>query len=89
MKKLSLYVTETCPFCIKVLNFLEESGLSFPLLDINSDEQAFSDLIEYGGHRQVPCLRINDAYLYESNDIIKWVQENISELKEFYHDTGH
>ncbi|MBS4843870.1 MAG: glutathione S-transferase domain-containing protein, partial [Collinsella sp.] len=34
-------------------------------------------LIAVGGKRQVPCLFIDGKPLYESSDIIAWVQENL------------
>ena len=33
-------------------------------------------LMEVGGKRQVPCLFIDGAPLYESSDIIDWLRAN-------------
>ena len=72
MSKLTLYYKPTCPYCIKVLHFLEQNDISVPLKNINENSQNRQELLNIGGKIQVPCLVINDEALYESDDIIQW-----------------
>ena len=44
--------------------------------DIIQDPEAEKTLIAVGGKRQVPCLFIDGKPLYESLDIIKWLEEH-------------
>ena len=44
--------------------------------DINKSEEAAETLVKVGGKRQVPCLFIDGKPLYESMDIIKWLEEH-------------
>lgn len=74
---LALYIRSTCPFCIKVLNYLDRSNNEIPLKDISRDPEALETLVRVGGKRQVPCLFIDGKPLYESNDIIAWMQKNL------------
>lgn len=74
---LALYIRPTCPFCIKVLNYLDRSNIEIPLKDISRDPEALETLVRVGGKRQVPCLFIDGKPLYESNDIIAWIQKNL------------
>ena len=76
---LELYVMNGCPFCIKVKAFLAKNGIEVPERNISTDAQAERTLIEVGGKRQVPCLFIDGKPLYESSDIIGWVQQNLIE----------
>lgn len=73
---LVLYMKPTCPFCLKVMSFVEERGIDLPMRDIVADADAADTLIEVGGKRQVPCLFIDGKPLYESGDIIAWLDEN-------------
>ena len=66
----------TCPYCIKVMNFMSENNITIPLRDIVADESAAETLIAIGGKRQVPCLFIDGKPLYESGDIIEWLRNN-------------
>lgn len=75
--KLELYVMTGRPYCIKVERFLASNGISIPQRNITTDHAAEQHLIAVGGKRQVPCLFIDGKPLYESSDIITWVQTNL------------
>lgn len=68
-----LFYKPTCPFCIKVLNFMTEHDIKLPLRDISSDQDARSTLEQVGGKVQVPCLFIDGKPMYESDDIIAYL----------------
>lgn len=74
--ELELFMKPTCPYCIKVMNFMSENNITIPLRDIVADESAAETLIAIGGKRQVPCLFIDGKPLYESGDIIEWLRNN-------------
>ncbi len=77
--KLELFKRDTCPYCVKVQMFIEELGVEDQItqLDISKDPAARKRLVEVGGKQQVPCLFIDGKPLYESNDIISWIEENL------------
>ena len=73
---LKLYYKAECPFCKKVLRFIEKKGIKgVELVDIKADEANEKYLIEKGGMDQVPCLFIDEKPMYESMDIIKFLDE--------------
>ena len=75
--KLELFMFETCPFCRRVLNYLEESGRTdVELHNIRKNEEDRRRLIEVGGVEQVPCLFVDGVAMYESLDIIAWLKEH-------------
>ena len=74
---LVLYHFEDCPFCKKVRDFISDEGIEgIEFRDIKQDESAAETLMNGGGKRQVPCLFINGAPLYESGDIINWLSDH-------------
>jgi len=75
--ELALYQYDACPFCARVRYFLDEHAVSIPIKDTLLDPAARQELIQIGGKGQVPCLVIDGEPLYESNDIIQWVQDNL------------
>lgn len=75
-RDLVLYYRPTCPFCVRVTNFIDRNGIQVKLRNISKDPQAAATLIEVGGKQQVPCLFIDGKPLYDSSDIIDWLQEN-------------
>ncbi|MFH1360770.1 MAG: glutaredoxin [Candidatus Omnitrophota bacterium] len=76
MPELILYVRDGCPYCRKVLQFLEGQKLTVPLKKISDSEKIRSELISLGGKSQVPCLSIDGKPLYESDDIIEWFKKS-------------
>ena len=55
---------------------MKERGIVIPKKDIQLDSAARDELIGIGGKSQVPCLVIDGVALYESNEIIAWLEEN-------------
>ncbi|MEI8300993.1 MAG: glutathione S-transferase N-terminal domain-containing protein [Chlamydiota bacterium] len=70
---LTLYSSPNCPYCQKVIYYLQKEGKSIPIKNIQ-DKTNKAELIKIGGKSQIPCLIINGKPLYESSDIIKWLQ---------------
>lgn len=75
--KLTLYYFPSCPFCVRVLHHLQNNNVDIPKKDIMSDASARAELMSIGGKTQVPCLVIDGKPLYESVDIINWIDENL------------
>lgn len=76
MKDYKLFVGTICPYCRKVENFMEENNIEIEIVNIEEDREAMNELIEKGGKRQVPCLYHDGEYMYESDDIIKFLGHN-------------
>lgn len=72
---LDLYISETCPYSIKVMNYFNNHNIDYNKKDITKGEN-LEKLIELGGERQVPFLHDtdNDVSMYESDDIIEYVK---------------
>lgn len=75
MSDYKLFVGSFCPHCRKVENFLDENDIKIDIVNINKDRDAMMELIQKGGKRQVPCLFHDGEYMYESNDIIEFLQK--------------
>ncbi len=75
MAKLELYMRPGCPYCGKVMRFMQENKITIPLKDI-SDDTNRQTLIKVGGKQQVPCLFIDGKPMYESDDIINYLKKS-------------
>ena len=71
-----LYIKPTCPYCQKVLRFMEAHDIKIALRDTSADPEAREELVRVGGKAQVPCLFIDGTPLYESDDIIAHLKEH-------------
>ncbi len=72
---LELFILENCPYCRKVMDFMDEHKVNYRKIDIK-DKASEDSLIQLGGKRQVPFLVDSDRniQMYESADIIEYVK---------------
>ncbi len=82
---LALYHFPTCPFCLKVRRTMRRLSLNIELRDAQHDPVHRQALLAGGGKVQTPCLLIPDsngqtAWLYESNDIIAWLEREFGKV---------
>ena len=74
-----LFILETCPYCIKVMEFLKENNIKYHKFDIINKDNVLR-LLSIGGKEQVPFLYDEDTNdkIYESEDIIEYVKKTLS-----------
>lgn len=77
-RKLELYYYPECPYCQRVLRAMRKNGWQgIVLKNIHADVQADMTLVRVGGKHQVPCLFIDGVPMYESLDIIAWLEKEL------------
>ena len=77
--KLELYMKEVCPYCQKVISFIENNNLEDQIeyKDIVKDPDNLDYLVKNSGKNMVPCLFVDGKPMYESDDIVDWLDENL------------
>lgn len=85
---LTLYYKPTCPFSRRVIAVIERLELEVEMKDVTTDEAIYEELEARGGKRQVPFLYDDNATpevlgddidMYESDDIVAYLQKNFSD----------
>lgn len=82
IQSLALYYADWCPYCVRVLNVMEQLGIQDQLImrDIDEDSAHSEALWEARGRGTVPVLRISrpggdDQWMPESADIIGFLRQ--------------
>jgi glutaredoxin-like YruB-family protein len=57
-KKVKVYSTATCPYCVRAKEFLKENSVVFEDVDVASDQQAAEEMIKKSGQMGVPVIDI-------------------------------
>jgi len=57
-KKVLVYSTPTCPYCIRAEQFLAENNIPFENFDISADRQKAEEMVQKSGQMGVPVLDI-------------------------------
>ena len=78
-KILKLYQFYACPFCVKTRRSIKRLNLKVETRNAQAEGEFRKELELNGGKIKVPCLKIEGtgeaSWLYESNDIIKYLDE--------------
>jgi len=57
-KKVMIYTTPTCPYCIKAKKFLEEKGVAFENIDVAANPDKAQEMVDKSGQMGVPVIDI-------------------------------
>ena len=77
--ELVLYGRDSCPYCLRVKQEVERMGIGhhIEVRDTSFGGPWRTDLAERTGRTQVPCLFIDGVAMFESQDIIIWLDQHI------------
>ena len=59
VKEVKVYSTPTCPYCIRVKQFLKENAVIFEDIDVSMNQTAAQEMIKRSGQMGVPVIDIN------------------------------
>lgn len=62
-KKITVYSTPTCPFCIRAKQFLKESNIQFIDIDVSTNSDKADEMIKKSGQMGVPVLEIDGVII--------------------------
>jgi len=58
-KKVIVYGTQVCSYCIKLKDYLNENNIEFENIDISQDQDKANEMIEKTGQMGVPVIEID------------------------------
>jgi len=69
MKKITIYTTSVCPYCVRAKALFDRKGLTYE--EINVEEQLERDkmVIKAGGRRTVPQIFIGSVHVGGCDDL--------------------
>ncbi len=68
MANVKVYSTNTCPWCVRVKEFLKEHNVEFDDLNVQEDQNAFKEMVEKTGQRGVPVVDIDGKIIIGFNE---------------------
>ncbi|HPM42854.1 MAG TPA: glutaredoxin domain-containing protein [Candidatus Omnitrophota bacterium] len=73
-KKVTIYSTPTCPFCIRAKQFLKDNKIEFTDYDVGSDQKKAQEMMKKTNQMGVPVIDI------EGQIIIGFDREKIKQV---------
>jgi glutaredoxin-like YruB-family protein len=59
MKKVTVYSTKTCSYCVRLKQYLSDSKISYENIDISSDPAKVKEMVDKSGQMGVPVVDID------------------------------
>lgn len=70
MKKIIIYTTDTCPYCVRAKSLLKKKNASYEEVNVSNDEILRDAMIaKAGGRRTVPQIFIDDYHVGGCDDL--------------------
>ncbi len=63
MKKVKVYSTTTCPWCMRAKEYLKKNNVEFEDINVSMDSEAAQEMIKKSGQRGVPVLDIDGTII--------------------------
>jgi glutaredoxin 3 len=70
MEDAVIYVTETCPYCIKAKKFLTEKQISFKVIDLTEKPEELAKLKSETGWQTVPQIFFKGKFIGGYTDMV-------------------
>lgn len=79
---IKIYQFRSCPFCqnvyFKLMNMGLKEGEDFELVEASRGTPGRDEVVSLGGKNQVPFMVDGETKMYESNDIIQYIENKYS-----------
>jgi len=76
MKKIEIYTTIYCPFCVKAKSLLKKKNIRFFEIDISNNETLKEKMsVMANGARSVPQIFVDNVHIGDCDKIYKLDQE--------------
>jgi glutaredoxin 3 len=72
-RKITVYSTQTCPYCTMVKTFLKEQNIEFVDVDVGRDRQKAIEMVKKSGQSGVPVTEVNGRMIvgFRPDEILK------------------
>ncbi len=72
-KKVTVYSTTTCPFCVRAKQYLKDNNIQFEDIDVSENHEKAQEMIKKSGQMGVPVIEI------DGNIIVGFDKDKIKE----------
>ena len=59
MAEVKVYSTPTCPYCVRVKEYLKQKNIDFQTIDVASNQSAVEEMVKLTGQMGVPVVVVD------------------------------
>lgn len=75
MKKIIIYTTNTCPYCVRAKDLLNRKGAKFEEINVEDPAERDKMIEKAGGKRTVPQIFIGDLHVGGCDDLYQFEKD--------------
>lgn len=75
MKKVTLYTTKFCPYCVRALRMLSQKEVHYKNIDVNKNQKLYEKIKKQTGSDTVPQIFIGEEFIGGFDDMYQLDQE--------------
>jgi len=69
MKKITIYTTSICPYCVRAKALFDRKGLTYEEINVEEQQERDKMVIKAGGRRTVPQIFIGSVHVGGCDDL--------------------
>jgi len=71
MKKVVIYSTRICPYCVRAKNYFDKKNITYTEIMIDKDPSLITEMVEKSGRQSFPQIFIDDYHVGGFDDLIE------------------
>lgn len=75
MTTITLYSTQTCPYCVQAENLLKRKGLTYNKILVDQSQEEFLIMVNRSARRSVPQIFIGERHVGGFTDLLALEQK--------------
>ncbi len=62
-KKVKVYSTKTCPYCVQVKEYFDDKGVEYEEIDVGENEEGRKRMVEKTEQMGVPVIEVDEEFV--------------------------
>jgi glutaredoxin 3 len=67
MKNIKVYIKRGCPWCIELIDYMDQKGINYESIDVLADADKFNEMIAVSGQNKAPVVVIAEEVFANTN----------------------
>lgn len=67
MKNIKVYIKRGCPWCIELIDYMDQKGINYEPIEVLSDADKFNEMIAVSGQNKAPVVVIDEEVFADTD----------------------
>ena len=76
MKKVTIYSTKICPYCVRAKNFFDKKEIPYEVILVDENPAEMEKMMAKSKRQTVPQIFIDDTRVGGYPQLVTWFEEN-------------